>query len=262
MGTSATNRFSSVTLPIAVASTAAVPASSPNSVAQPQTQDAALLEAAPDTTPTASAVAGTATTASSPATQLQAQPAVLSERIAKPTSNNASAAISSAAPAQPTDAEPEPRRPSVGEVRLAKPKVKRSGRRQVNGLPEPDIEMTAGQNLPTDNSLGAGLVGDAGKQPSAPPLPVGGDVTPARMISAVPPVYPPMAKTQHISGDVRIDALIDANGRVSSMKVVSGPALLHHAAMDALRQWKYQPASLDGKPVPMHLTVTIQFHLQ
>jgi len=40
------------------------------------------------------------------------------------------------------------------------------------------------------------------------------------------------------------------------------PSLLHQAAMDALRQWKYQPASLDGKLVPMHLAVTIQFHLQ
>jgi protein TonB len=46
------------------------------------------------------------------------------------------------------------------------------------------------------------------------------------------------------------------------MKVVSGPSLLHQAAMDALRQWKYQAALLDGKPVPMHLTVTIQFRLQ
>jgi protein TonB len=46
------------------------------------------------------------------------------------------------------------------------------------------------------------------------------------------------------------------------MKVVSGPSLLHQAAMDALRQWKYQAATLDGKPVAMHLTVTIQFRLQ
>jgi outer membrane biosynthesis protein TonB len=46
------------------------------------------------------------------------------------------------------------------------------------------------------------------------------------------------------------------------MKVVSGPAMLHQSAMDALRQWKYQSATLDGKAVPMHLTVTIQFRLQ
>ena len=82
------------------------------------------------------------------------------------------------------------------------------------------------------------------------------------MLSSVPPVYPALAKAQHISGDVRIDALIDANGRVTTMKVVSGPTLLHQAAMDALRQWKYQPGKLDGKPVAMHLTVTVQFHIQ
>jgi outer membrane biosynthesis protein TonB len=46
------------------------------------------------------------------------------------------------------------------------------------------------------------------------------------------------------------------------MNVVSGPTLLHQAAMDALKQWKYQPASLDGKAVPMHLAVTIRFRLQ
>jgi len=61
---------------------------------------------------------------------------------------------------------------------------------------------------------------------------------------------------------VRVDDLVDANRRISSMKVVSGPVLLHQAAMDALHQWKYQPATLDGKPVSMHLTVTVQFRLQ
>ena len=55
---------------------------------------------------------------------------------------------------------------------------------------------------------------------------------------------------------------IDATGKVTTMKAVSGPTLLHQAAMDALRQWKYQPATLDGKAVAMHLTVTIQFRLQ
>jgi protein TonB len=93
-------------------------------------------------------------------------------------------------------------------------------------------------------------------------LPIGGDVKPAHLLSSVPPAYPSLAKTQRIEGAVRIDAVVDPNGRISSMKVMSGPALLHQAAMDALHQWKYQPATLDGKPVPMHLTVTVQFRLQ
>jgi protein TonB len=75
-------------------------------------------------------------------------------------------------------------------------------------------------------------------------------------------VYPQLARTQRTSGNVVVDALIDTNGRVSTMKVLSGPALLHQSAMDALRQWKYEPATLNGQPMAMHLTVTIQFKLQ
>jgi protein TonB len=71
-----------------------------------------------------------------------------------------------------------------------------------------------------------------------------------------------MAKTQRVTGAVTIDALIDITGHVSSMTVVSGPALLQEAAKDALRRWKYEPAQLHGKPEPMHMTVTIQFKLQ
>jgi outer membrane biosynthesis protein TonB len=46
------------------------------------------------------------------------------------------------------------------------------------------------------------------------------------------------------------------------MKVLSGPALLRDAALQSLKQWKYQPAELDGKPTSMHLTVTLQFRTQ
>ena len=112
--------------------------------------------------------------------------------------------------------------------------------------------------------LGSALTSGGLKQPAAPevPLPTGGDVKSAVLVSKVAPVYPTLAKNQHIAGNVVIDALIDANGRVSTTKVLSGPALLHQAAMDALKQWKYQPATLDGKAVSMHLTVTLQFRTQ
>jgi len=61
---------------------------------------------------------------------------------------------------------------------------------------------------------------------------------------------------------VKIDALIGADGRVSTMKVIGGPALLHQSASDAVRGWKYKPATLNGQPVEMHLVVTVQFRLQ
>jgi protein TonB len=158
---------------------------------------------------------------------------------------------------------PQPKKSALGEVRLATPKVTQRGNSQDGGQGAAGLEITNDQPESTDGALGAGLAANS-SQPAAPapPLPVGGDVKSAKLISSVSPVYPALAKGQHVSGDVRIDALIDAAGHVTTMKVVSGPTLLHQAAMDALRQWKYQPASLDGKPVSMHLTVTIQFRLQ
>ncbi len=155
------------------------------------------------------------------------------------------------------------KKPLLGEVRLATPKVSRSQHAQ-NGA-ETDAGLSLEEVQPeTDADSLTPALKLANKEPSAPaaPLAVGGDVKQAKLISSVPPVYPALAKNQHVSGNVTVDALIDANGRVTSMKVVSGPSLLHQAAMDALKQWKYQPAMLDGKAVPMHLSITIRFNLQ
>jgi TonB family protein len=175
--------------------------------------------------------------------------------------NNASAELS----AYKKLAEPVPvaKKPTLGEVHLAGPKAAQPAGAVV-GEAEALALNSSGQIVPAGDSLGGGLIAGNAKQPVAPavPLPIGGDVKVAHLISSVPPVYPTLAHAQHIQGQVLVDALIDVNGRVSSMRIVSGPVLLHQAAMDALRQWKYQAATLDGKAVPMHLTVTVQFRLQ
>ena len=174
---------------------------------------------------------------------------------------NGGASATSSAAAQPA-AEPL-KKPILGNVHLATPKV--TANRNSPGGGEADAGIALNNVAPPEPSaeaLDTGLVGD--KQPSAPAtaLPVGGDVRLAKIIFSVPPKYPTLAKSQHVSGNVLIDALIDASGHVTTMKVVSGPAVLHQAAMDALKQWRYLPASLDGHPVPMHLAVTIQFRLR
>jgi protein TonB len=159
-------------------------------------------------------------------------------------------------------AEPEPKKPALGEVHLASPTMNRAATAQDDGAEAPAIPSgNADENA---GGLDSGLAAGNGKQPTAPeaPLPVGGDVKAAKLISSVAPVYPILAKNQHVSGNVVIDALIDETGHVTTVKVTSGPALLHQAAMAAVRQWKYQPASLDGKPVAMHLSVTLQFRPQ
>jgi periplasmic protein TonB len=246
------------------------PASTPRSVslpAAPTTNSAALATPSPIATldtPSAEEKANYASaTAEAPArvssvAQGRVQAAAITERFPKSGSNSEL----SKEPAKSDEAiEPEIKKPSLGAIRLAKPKVRRSASVQANGEMEPALEVNSDQLASGENSLGANLA-EGSKQPAAPPAPVGGDVKPARLVSSVQPIYPSLARTQHVAGDVRVDALIDATGRVTTMKVVSGPSLLHQAAMDALRQWKYQAATLDGKPVPMHLTVTLQFRLQ
>jgi TonB family protein len=250
----------------------ASPASTTSSVSLPSapaTNSAALLT--PSLTPMeradtlsagqkanlASAMAEVPAPVSSPA-QGKMQTAAITERIPKSVASND---VSNGPEKSAEPVEPEITRPSLGKIHLAKPKVRRSASVQANGEMEPALEMNSGELASGENTLGANLA-EGAKQPAAPAAPAGGDVKPARLISSVPPSYPVLARTQHIAGDVRLDALIDASGRVTTMKVVSGPSLLHQAAMDSLRQWKYQAAMLDGKPVPMHLTVTIQFHLQ
>jgi protein TonB len=70
-----------------------------------------------------------------------------------------------------------------------------------------------------------------------------------------------MAKSSRVSGDVVVDALIDVTGKVTSVKVISGPVLLQQAAIETVRQWKYEPARLDGQAVAMHVAVTVKFRL-
>ncbi|HXC46904.1 MAG TPA: TonB family protein [Candidatus Sulfotelmatobacter sp.] len=152
----------------------------------------------------------------------------------------------------------EPKKPALGDVRLAKPLVGRGKSTSAPGESEPSIDVSANEN---NSAPLSGLTRTHRNEPSAP-IPIGGDVKAAKLLKSVQPVYPQMARSQHVSGNVQIDALIDADGNVGEMKVLSGPALLRDAALQSLKQWKYQPAELDGKPTSMHLTVTLQFRAQ
>src|SRR2546430_10833447 len=74
--------------------------------------------------------------------------------------------------------------------------------------------------------------------PGAPdgPLPVGGEVQPARLIHAMLPSYPQIARANRLAGDVTLDALVDEAGSVEDVKVLTGPLLLLEAAKEALRR--------------------------
>jgi TonB family protein len=78
----------------------------------------------------------------------------------------------------------------------------------------------------------------------------------------IDPVYPPIAAAAHIEGDVEISLLIDANGDVASEKVLSGPAMLQQAALDAVKKWHFTPFTTTDAAVPVTTTITIPFHLE
>ena len=151
----------------------------------------------------------------------------------------------------------EPKKPAVGEVHLATPVVNRAGDSQAGNEAEPSID----ENQSANTEPLVGLAAGHRKEPIAP-LPVGGDLKQARLLKSASPIYPATARAQNVSGEVKIDALIDVNGNVSSVKIISGPAMLHQSALDAVKQWKYEPAQLNGKPTPVHVTVTLHFRGQ
>jgi len=83
----------------------------------------------------------------------------------------------------------------------------------------------------------------------------------SHLLASVSPVYPPVAKAANISGIVILHAVISTQGTVTALEVVSGPDMLRSAALEAVRQWTYKPYVLNGTPVEVHTTVTVNFNI-
>jgi protein TonB len=93
------------------------------------------------------------------------------------------------------------------------------------------------------------------------PLRVGGNVQAARIVNRVQPVYPPLARQTRISGTVRLHAIIGKDGAIKELEVLNGHPLLQQAALDAVRQWRYQPTLLNGEAVDVDTTIDVIFSL-
>jgi TonB family protein len=98
--------------------------------------------------------------------------------------------------------------------------------------------------------------------PPAAPVRVGGNIKPPQKTRDVRPVYPPIAQSARVQGIVIIEATIGPDGAVKDAKVLRSIPLLDQAALDAVRQWQFTPTLLNGVPVPVIMTVTVQFTLQ
>ncbi len=116
-----------------------------------------------------------------------------------------------------------------------------------------------------------GIIGGVTAGPPPPPPPpkaktpqrirVGGQVEQAKLIYKPSPEYPPLAKMARIQGTVRLEAIISKDGTIQDLKVLSGHPLLVKSALDAVKQWRYQPTLLNGEPVEVITEIDVNFTL-
>jgi protein TonB len=134
--------------------------------------------------------------------------------------------------------------------------------------PVPEIDPFAGDPaLPI--GPGAGATGPAAATGAAPeptqPLPTlvraHVDVLPPRKLSGLLPAYPALARVSQIAAVVQLECTIDADGGVRDLRVVKGHPLFDAAALAAVRTWRYTPTRLNGVPVAVLMTVTVNFTL-
>ena len=173
---------------------------------------------------------------------------------------------------------PPPPPPPVREIIKPVARLIQSGKlMQPRAIPK-EVAVFKEAELPPDvinNSGAAGgifggipgqgiMVGSA----AAPPPPKatgparikqGGNVTAASIINQTKPTYPPLARQARIQGNVVLHAIIDKDGNVAQLEVISGHPLLVQSALDAVKQWRYKPTLLNGDPVEVDTTITVTF---
>ena len=109
----------------------------------------------------------------------------------------------------------------------------------VSSVPAEASNGAATQRVPIPSGLASGLI-----------------------VHKVDPLYPPLARQARIQGTVTLQALIDRNGNIESLQLISGHPMLVTAAIEAVKQWKYTPYMLDGKAVRVQTQVQVSFTLQ
>lgn len=114
-----------------------------------------------------------------------------------------------------------------------------------------------------------GIIGSASnlKVVPKPPKPEGTrlrisqGVSLGQLVNKVEPIYPPLARSARVQGQVVLNAIISKHGTIEDLHVLSGHPMLIQAALDAVRQWRYKPFLLNGEPVEVETTVTVIFNL-
>jgi protein TonB len=177
------------------------------------------------------------------------------------------------AAAPPPPPPPPPPAPKVVQQQAPKPVVEQKFVAPVE-VPQ-EIKPNAGIDLGAEGGAAGGVEGGVaggvaggivGGLPSEPPPPVqavrvGGNIKEPTKTKNVAPVYPDIAKQARVQGIVILECTISPQGKVTDVKVLRGIPLLDQAGIDAVKQWQYTPTLLNGVPVPVIMTVTVNFRL-
>lgn len=141
-----------------------------------------------------------------------------------------------------------------------------------------DLKMLAGKEPPPatgfaapgmDTLGGGGTAGNVFSGQSGPrvkvaaptKLSISAGVAGGLLIQKTAPVYPQIAREARVSGTVVIQATISKTGAIENLRAVSGPTMLRQPAIDAVKTWRYKPYMLDGEPVDVETTVSVNFTL-
>ncbi len=162
-------------------------------------------------------------------------------------------------PPPPQRARPSaPRRPEAKRIPIPDPTPD-----EPEPLAREDSDAVGEAEFPEADFFGTASIPAGPPGPSQGVLPIAGNVRAPVRLYAPDPVYPEEARQAHVQGVVILQTIIDTRGGVTDIRVLKGlPSGLTEAAVAAVSQWRFDPATLDGKPVAVYYLVTITFSVQ
>ncbi len=173
-------------------------------------------------------------------------------------------------PAKPSDPLPAPRPAMTNlmtNLKMSSPSAPAKRAADPGPAAAPVAEISASEAVVGSPSTGlltsSGRISNPPAPPPSAPAPIVAHktVTAPKLISSTRLTYPQSARQANIQGTVMVSAFIDDTWKVASASAVCGPLLLREAAVNSVRQWKYSPGLLDGKPAPSEVTVGVEFKL-
>jgi len=138
--------------------------------------------------------------------------------------------------------------------------LKSSTLKSSTGISRDEPPPTIIVGIPENGERLANVISSAASLPALAPR-VSEGVTEANVIRKVMPIYPPEARSLRLEGSVTLDVSIAEDGTVGEVKLLRGEPILAASAVAAVRQWRYSPTLLNGKPTSAHGTITILFKL-